>query len=73
MRQGLLVAGDAEVGADMTIKRGLWEDGGAGYYDRGLEGMDYTIVRIRPVFAEYYHDMTKETMQFTVDASADRA
>lgn len=61
---GLLMAGEAEVVTDMEIKRGLWEDEWSVYYEGGVEGEDYTIIRIRPVFAEYYHDLTKEMMRF---------
>ena len=63
--QGLLVAGEAEVVSDMRIKRGLWQDEWSMYYRDGVEGADYTIVRLRPVFAEYYHDLTKETLHLT--------
>ncbi len=68
--QGMLVAGDAEVVTDMKIKRALWEDAWSVYYEGGIEGDDYTIVRIRPVFAEYYHNLTKQTLRFE---HADRA
>ena len=63
--QGLLVAGEAEVVTDMAVKRGLWQDEWAVYYQGGVESQDFTIVRLRPVFAEYYHDLTKETLRFT--------
>ena len=64
--QGMLVAGEAEVVSDMEIKRGLWEDGWSVYYEDGVDGTDYTIVRLRPAFAEYYHDLTKETLRLAV-------
>ena len=63
--QGMLVGGEAEVVTDMAVKRGLWQDEWAVYYQGGVEGEDFTIVRLRPVFAEYYHDLTKETLKFT--------
>ncbi len=61
--QGMLVAGEAEVVSDMTIRRGLWQDEWSMYYQGGVEGTDFTVVRLCPVFAEYYHDMTKETLR----------
>ncbi len=59
--QGILVAGEAEVVADSAIRHGLWQDEWSMYYHGGVDGDDYTIVRLRPAFAEYYHDMSKET------------
>lgn len=61
--RGMLVAGEAEVVSDMAVKRGLWQDEWAMYYQGGAEGEDYTIVRLGPVFAEYYHDLTKQTLR----------
>lgn len=69
--QAVLVAGEAEVVTDMEIKRGLWQDEWSVYYEDGVDGDDYTIVRMRPVFAEYYHDLTKETLRFA--QNVDRA
>jgi general stress protein 26 len=62
--QGLLVAGEAEVVLDREIKRGLWQEEWSMYYEGGVEGADYTIIRLHPVFAEYYHDLIKETLKF---------
>ena len=70
--QGMLVAGEAEVVSDMEIKRGLWQDEWSVYYEGGVEGADYTIIRLRPVFAEYYYNLTKQTLRFG-DKDADRA
>jgi general stress protein 26 len=63
--QAMLIAGEAEVVTDMAVKKGLWQDEWAMYYQGGVESEDFTIVRLRPVFAEYYHDLTKETLRFT--------
>jgi len=71
--QAMLVAGEAEVVSDTEIKRGIWQDEWSVYYEGGVEGTDYTIVRLRPVFAEYYHDLTKETLRLAEDERADRA
>lgn len=61
---GMLVAGDAEIVADMAVKRGLWQEEWSMYYDGGVESQDFAIIRIRPMYAEYYHDLTKETLSF---------
>lgn len=62
--EGLLVAGEAEIVGDMAIKRGLWQDEWSMYYSGGVESEDFTLIRIKPKFAEYYHDLTKETFEF---------
>lgn len=62
--QGMLVAGEAEVVTDPAIRHGLWQDEWSMYYQGGVDGDDYTIVRLRPAFAEYYHDLSKETLRF---------
>lgn len=71
--QGMLVAGEAEVVSDMDIKRGMWQDDWSQYYEEGVEDADYTLLRLRPVFAEFYHDLTKETLTFEEVEGADRA
>lgn len=63
--QGMLVAGEAQVVTDMAVKRGLWQDEWAMYYQGGVESQDFAVVQLRPVFAEHYHDLTKETLMFT--------
>ncbi len=63
--QGMLVGGEAQIVTDMSIKRGLWQDEWAIYYQGGVESQDFTIVRLQPVFVEYYHDLTKETLRVT--------
>lgn len=71
--QGMLLAGEAEIVSDVEIKRGIWQDEWSVYYEGGAEGDDYTLLRLRPVFAELYHDLTKETLTFEEVESADRA
>ena len=61
---GLLIGGDAEVVEDMAVKSGLWQNGWEMYYTGGIESPDYAIIRVRPVFAEYYHDLGKEILRF---------
>jgi len=62
--EGLLVIGNAEIVEDLPVKTGLWQNGWEMYYTGGVESPDYTIVRVRPVFAEYYHDLGKDVFRF---------
>jgi general stress protein 26 len=59
----MLVAGNAEIVNDRTIKNGLWQDEWEMYYEGGIDSPDYTIIRIRPVHAEHYHDLSKDTLE----------
>ncbi|MEN6415865.1 MAG: pyridoxamine 5'-phosphate oxidase family protein [Armatimonadota bacterium] len=61
--EGILIAGEGEIVDDMPVKVGLWQDGWEMYYAGGVESPDYTVIEIRPVFAEYYHDLSKDTLQ----------
>ena len=53
--RGLKVVGHAVVVDDDAVKRALWQDGWETYYPGGVTDPDYTIIRIDPVFAQYYH------------------
>lgn len=65
--QGLLVVGEVEMVRDPLIRRGLWQKEWSMYYEGGVDGDDFTVIRLCPVKVEYYHDLTKEVLELADD------
>ena len=55
--KGLQVVGHAVVVEDDAVKRALWQDGWEMYYPGGVTDPDFAIIRVDPVFAQYYHQL----------------
>ena len=46
--RGVMFGGDIEIVDDMTIKKGLWQEGWERYYLGGVDSPDYTVLRFFP-------------------------
>lgn len=57
--RGLMLGGSIEIVADPALKQAAWQDGWEMYYPGGLAGPEYTILRLVPRVARYYHQMNK--------------
>ncbi|HEY3417511.1 MAG TPA: pyridoxamine 5'-phosphate oxidase family protein [Armatimonadota bacterium] len=71
--EGVCIVGDAEEVADRAVKQGLWQDEWTMYYPGGVADPDFTVIRVHPLFAEYYHEMHKDVIDFQAGQHADRA
>lgn len=49
---GLMLSGEMEVVSDPELRHALWEDGWERYYPAGKDDPDYTILHLRPQFAQ---------------------
>lgn len=56
---GLMLGGDIEIVSDMTIKRALWHDDWTMYYPSGVDGADYTVLRMRPSVVKGWFQMNR--------------
>jgi general stress protein 26 len=56
---GVMFGGDAEIITDMKMKKKIWLDWWTRYYPEGLEDPDYTLIRLIPKTAQFYHSLQK--------------
>lgn len=61
--RGLMLPGILEIVDDAAVKRALWYDWWTKYYPRGVEDPDYTVLRLRPTRATYYHGLRITTLK----------
>lgn len=61
---GLSLAGDFEVVTDMAEKRRVWQKGWELYYPGGVEDPDHTVLKMLPARGIYYHQLTREFLEF---------
>ena len=52
---GLMLGGKIEIVTDTAIKKSLWQDGWEMYYPSGVDGPEYTILRLLPAFAKGWY------------------
>ncbi len=52
--RGLMLGGEIEIVTDPAVKEALWQEGWERYYPAGVTDPDYTVLRLRPIFAKYY-------------------
>ena len=53
--RGLTLIGDAVIDDDMEIKKMLWDPAWTFYYPKGIEDPDFSVIRLKPRRAKYYH------------------
>ncbi len=57
--KGIMFGGEAETIDDIEIKQKLWLDWWTKYYTKGLEDPDYTLFKLNPKTARFYHKLNK--------------
>jgi general stress protein 26 len=62
---GLLLAGTIATITDIELKTRLWQPDWNKYYIGGVDGEDYTVLRLTPHFAEFYYQLEKAQWEFT--------
>ena len=55
--RGLMLGGEVEIVTEKAIKESLWHQNWEIYYPEGPQDPDYTVLRLFPLFAKYYHQM----------------
>ena len=62
--RGLNLVGSLEVVSDPGLKERLWQEGWELYYPAGPQDPDYTVLRLKPQFGRYYHQLQVSTWTF---------
>lgn len=55
--EGLTLTGRVEEVHDLPIRQALWAKGWEKYYEGGIEGGDFTVLRFLPERGRYYHGL----------------
>ncbi|MHA2283759.1 MAG: pyridoxamine 5'-phosphate oxidase family protein [Promethearchaeota archaeon] len=55
--KGFMLGGSVEIVDDMKLKKTFWLDWWTRYYPEGVEDPDYTLLRLEPTNARYYHKL----------------
>lgn len=56
---GLALTGNIEVIEDVEIRKLLWQDDWIQFYHGGLNGSDYTVLRVKPILARGWYKTDK--------------
>lgn len=54
---GFMLGGSVEIVDNMELKKKIWLDWWTRYYPEGVEDPDYTLLRLEPNNARYYHKL----------------
>lgn len=57
--KGFMLGGSVEIVDDMKVKRKVWLDWWTRYYPEGLNDPDYTLLRMEPTNARFYHKLNQ--------------
>lgn len=60
---GLMLIGDVEVLQDMESKQRLWNEGFKKYYPLGVTDPDYSVLRFKAQWGNYYHALSNVTFE----------
>ena len=60
---GFMLGGSAEIIDDLELKKQIWLDWWTRYYPEGVEDPDYTLLRLKPINARYYHKLNQEKIE----------
>jgi general stress protein 26 len=55
--KGVMFGGEVEIINDLDVKRKIWLDWWDRYYPEGLRDPDYTLLRLNPKTARFYHKL----------------
>jgi general stress protein 26 len=61
--KGFMLGGLVEIVDDIELKRKIWLDWWTQYYPEGVEDPDYTLLRLEPKNARYYHKLNQEKFE----------
>ncbi|NHJ85571.1 MAG: hypothetical protein FK734_08925 [Asgard group archaeon] len=57
--KGIMLQGFIEFVEDMDLKKRLWQDSMLRYYPQGFTDPDYTMLRLKPIFAKTWYKSRK--------------
>lgn len=56
--RGLALSGEMKIVADGAEKERVWQQGWERYYPGGIHDPDHTVLRLHPLVATYYHQLS---------------
>lgn len=59
-----MLMGTMEIVEDMELKKAFWHEGWKVFFPKGLEDLDYTLLRLKPELAKGYHNMENYKLTF---------
>ena len=62
--QGVCVTGIIEICTDQATKQLIWRPGDKMFYKQGVADPDYCVLKFKCLKAEYYCDLTTQTVEF---------
>ena len=62
--RGLMLGGNMEVSNDPELKKAIWQDGWELYYPTGPADPGYSILKLIPEIAKYYHQLDTTEFRF---------
>ena len=57
--KGVMFGGEAEIIDDFELKKTIWLDWWTRYYPEGLEDPDYSLFKLNPKNARFYHKLNR--------------
>ena len=67
---GLLLTGDLEIVDESDLRHAVWNEGWERYYPGGPDDPDHTVLRLRPRYAEGWHQSRR--FEFQIEAGSPR-
>ncbi len=58
---GLMLVGSIEVGRDRNYREMLWSEGCEAYYPKGIDDEDYSYLKFKAEWGNYYHGLRNTT------------
>ncbi|MEJ2248551.1 MAG: pyridoxamine 5'-phosphate oxidase family protein [Candidatus Lokiarchaeota archaeon] len=65
--KGVMFGGNVEFIEDTDIKQKIWLDWWTKYYPQGFDDPDYTLLHLKPSFAQFYYKLQKVKFKPGVD------
>ncbi|MBY9013135.1 MAG: pyridoxamine 5'-phosphate oxidase family protein [Candidatus Lokiarchaeota archaeon] len=61
--KGFMLGGSVEIVDNIELKKKIWLDWWTRYYPEGVEDPDYTLLRLIPKNARFYHKLNQEKFE----------
>jgi len=62
--KGFMFGGEVDIVENLEIKRKIWLEWWTKYYPKGVEDPDYTLLRLAPKTARFYHKLQRINFEF---------
>jgi general stress protein 26 len=66
--RGLMLGGTIKIVTDRNEKETIWQEGWEMYYPKGAHDPDHTLLKFKPSYARYYHQL--DALEFNPSGKA---